>query len=128
MSLPTQGGFWQDKVIANTREKLTDLYHTSPDIVNSDKICLLTYWSEYDSLSDLLGDKWLPFVEWFLDATSATTIARCMRSLKEDGTISLSEKQVEHRQAQENNHRRYWGNGKRLGNNHESVSDSDRGA
>ena len=128
MSLSIQKGFWQDKVIADTKEKLRALYLKSPDIAESDRTCLLQYWSTYENLSALLGDRWKPFVEWFLDATPPATIARCMRSLKEDETIPLTDEQVELRQAQDNTHRKHWGKERRLRNSPERLSDNDRGA
>lgn len=125
MSLPIQKGFWQDAVIANTREKLKDLYYKSPDIAQNEKLCILEFWGQYEGLKQLLGDKWLPFVEWFLNTVSTETITRCLRSLKEDGTITLTPEQTEKREKRETSHRTYWGNEKRLRNGRESLSECD---
>ena len=92
MPLAVQKGFFKDKVIAKTQTKLIELYHKNPEIARSEKRCLLEFWATYEQLSDILGDKWLPFVDWFMDATLPETITRCLRSLKEDGTITLSDK------------------------------------
>jgi len=125
MSLPIQKGFWNDQVIANTREKIRELYHKSPDIAQSEKLCLLEYWSQYEGLSILIADKWPIFIEWFFNTTSPETITRCLRSLKEDGTIALTPEQTEKRQERENSHRKYWGNDKRNGCQKLSERDSD---
>jgi len=126
--LPIQKGFWQDSVIANTREKLRELYYKSPDIAQSEKLCLLEFWSQYEGLSNLLGDKWLSFVEWFLNTTSPETITRCLRSLKEEGIITLTPEQSEKREKRENSHRKYWGNDTRLRNGCERLSERDSDA
>ena len=114
MSLVIQRGFWQDTVMANTREKLAELYHDNPEIAQSDKRCLIEFWSTYEGLSDLLGDKWQGFVEWFLKTTSPETISRCLRALKEDGTITIDPEKAKQRQEQENDWRHYFGSEKRL--------------
>ncbi len=101
MSLVTQKGFWQDTVLATTRQKLAVLYHKQPDIAQSEKQCLLEYWSTYEQLSALLDGNWDKFVDWFTHATSPETITRCLRALKEDGTIQLNTKDEEERQEQQ---------------------------
>ena len=113
MSLVVQKGFWQDTVIANTRNKLAELYSNKPEIAQSEKRCLLEFWSNYEHLSELLGNNWLPFVDWFLGATSPETVTRCLRALKEDGTIAISPEKAKQRHEREQEWRRYWGNGKR---------------
>lgn len=112
MSLTIQKGFWQDTVLANTRQKLAELYHRQPDIAQSEKRCLLEFWSTYEELSALLGGKWQPFVDWFLNSTSPETITRCLRALKEDGTITLNSEDKNQRQEQQEQWRQFWGNNK----------------
>lgn len=126
--LPVQKGFWNDQVIANTREKLRELYYKSPDIAQNEKLCIIEFWGQYEGLRQILGDKWIPFVEWFLNTVSPETITRCLRSLKEDGTIILTPEQTENRERKENGHRRYWGNEKRLRNACESLYNRDSDA
>ena len=109
-----QFGFWQDVYLANTRQKLAELYYLKPEIAQSDKTCLIEYWSAYEGLSDVLGDKSEAFTQWFRNATSPSTIERCLRALKEDGTIQLSHEQAGERQEQEQECRSFWGNQKRL--------------
>ena len=114
MSLTVQKGFWQDSILASTRTKLAELYYKKPDIAKSEKRCLLEYWSNYERLEAILGDKWQEFEEWFIGATSPETITRCLRSLKENGTILVAPKDERRRREQENGWCRYWGNEKRL--------------
>jgi hypothetical protein len=113
MSLTIQKGFWQDSILANTRTKLTEMYYTNPETVKSEKRCLLEYWATYERLDSLLGEKWEVFRDWFTKATSPETITRCIRSLKEDGTIITTGKDKEERREQQNGWCQYWGNHKR---------------
>ena len=114
MSLTIQKGFWQDSVIANTRDRLTELYRTNPDIVKSEKRCMLEFWSSYEQLQTVLDGKWDAFKEWFTNATSPETITRCLRSLKETKTINVTREEEEIRRERENGWCRYWGNEKNL--------------
>lgn len=110
--ITTQKGFWQDKVIAKTQEKLTQLYRDNPDMANSEKDCILEYWLRYEGLDSVLGDKLDSFNCWFKKATSPETITRCLRGLKEDGTIQLTPKGKKQRSEREESWRNYWGNQK----------------
>lgn len=114
MSLPTQLGFWQDKVLADTRSKLTELYQNEPEIAQSEKQCILQFWTNYEGLDSVLEDRWSDFAEWFLGATSPETITRCLRSLKEDGTIQLTPEQKQKRQKREQEWRQQWGRQRKL--------------
>ena len=115
--LNKQLGFFQDTFIANTRDKLAELYNNNPDIAQSEKKCLLEYWSLYEDLSQILADKWSDFADWFMRATSPETITRCLRALKEDGTIAQSPEKAQRRQEREQEYRQFWGNEKRLRDN-----------
>ena len=117
--LTKQFGFWQDTVLANTRQKLAVLYHKQPEIAQSEKQCLLEYWATYEQLSDLLDGNWQKFVDWFTHATSPETITRCLRALKEDGTIKLKPEDKKQRQEQQEQWRQFWGNEKGLRENNE---------
>ena len=110
MSIAVQKGFWQDKVLADTRQKLAQLYFKNPSIAESEKRVILEYWQAYEGLSEVLGDKLPPFISWFLSATSPETITRCLRALKEDGTIKLNPEKLKQRQEHEQEWRSYWGN------------------
>jgi hypothetical protein len=105
-----QKGLWQDKIIDATRAKLADLYEKNPDIIKSEKRCILEYWGTYEDLPSILGDKWEPFKGWFTRATSPETITRCLRALKQDSTISLTNKERNERREREEEYRQYWGN------------------
>ena len=115
MPLTKQLGFWNDTILANTRQKLAEIYFNNPEIAQSEKRCLLEFWSTYESLSELLGDKWQQFVDWFMKATSPETLTRCLRALKEDGTIKLNQEQQEQRKEMSNTWREYWARGKKNG-------------
>ena len=116
MSIAVQKSFFgADKYIADARQKLAELYFNNPEIAQSEKRCLLEFWSTYEDLSQLLGDKWEQFTEWFMKATSPETITRCLRSLREDGTVKLNKEQQEQRQEVSNTWREYWAR-KRKGN------------
>lgn len=112
--LTKQFGFWQDVYLANTRNKLTELYFKNHQVARSEKQCLLEFWSTYEHLSQLLGDKWEPFIQWFNGATSPETITRCLRALKENGTIVLSPEKDRERQESEKAYRSFWGSEKGL--------------
>jgi hypothetical protein len=113
MSLAIQKGFWQDSILASTRTKLAEMYYTNTETVKSEKRCLIEYWATYEQLDSLLGEKWEAFRDWFMKATSPETITRCLRSLKEDGTIRTMDKEREKRRDQQNGWCQYWGNQKR---------------
>ena len=108
--LTKQFGFWQDAYLANARQKLAELYHKNPEIAESEKRVILEYWQEFENLSGILGDKFTHFVSWFLKATSPETITRCLRALKEDGTITVSPEIARKRQEREQECRQFWGN------------------
>lgn len=110
MSIAVQKGFWQDRVLADTRQKLAQLYFKNPKVADSEKRVILEYWQAYEGLSEVLGDKLSSFISWFLSATSPETITRCLRALKEDGTIVLSPEKTKQRQEHEQEWRSYWGN------------------
>jgi len=110
MSLTIQKGFWQDTILANTRNKLAELYHTNPGIADSEKRAILEYWKAYDGLGEILGDKLPQFTAWFFKSTSNETITRCLRALKEDGTIQLASEKIQERQEREQEARQFWGN------------------
>jgi len=108
--LTKQLGFFNDVYLTNTRQKLAELYHTNPSIADSEKKAILEYWKTYDGLEEVLGDKIPQFTAWFFKSTSNETITRCLRALKEDGTIQLSPEKVKQRQEREHQHREYWRN------------------
>ena len=112
MSLTVQKGFWQDNVIANTRLKVAELYRDNPDIMKSEKRCILEFWSRYEGLEVVLGDSLGKFEDWFIGATSPETITRCLRGLKEDGTIELTARGKAQRLEREKTWHSYWGNQK----------------
>ena len=116
VSLVIQKGFWGDTVLADTRRKLAQLYLEKPEIARSDKSCILEFWSNFEGLSSLLGNKWPSFIDWFKNSTSPETITRCLRALKEDGTIRLSPDHKKNRQDSEKQWRTYWGSEKGLTN------------
>ena len=104
-----QLGFFNDVYLANTREKLAELYQTNPSIAESEKRVILEYWKAYDNLSEVLGDKLSRFTDWFFKSTPNETITRCLRALKENGTIKLSSEKEQRRRDRERQHRNYWG-------------------
>jgi len=114
MSIAVQKGFWQDKCLADTRQKLAQLYFKDHDIAESEKRVILEFWQAYEGLAEVLGNKLPAFIEWFRTATSPETITRCLRALKEDGTIELNPEKLKQRQEREQGWRQYWGNEKRL--------------
>ncbi|MFC2024422.1 hypothetical protein ACFLTJ_02445 [Chloroflexota bacterium] len=114
MSIPVQKGFWRDNFLANTRIKMSELYYIDPDAMKSEKQCMLAFWSQYEQLDSILGDKWEAFQDWFNGCTSTETITRCMRSLKEDGTVSVTPNDNSRRRDNAEGWCRYWGNEKRL--------------
>jgi hypothetical protein len=87
LTLMVQKGFWQDNYIGSTKTKLAELYCNNPNIAESEKTCMLEYWSTFENLQNVLCDRWNDFRNWFTGSTSPETITRCLRSLKEDGII-----------------------------------------
>jgi hypothetical protein len=114
MSLAVQKGFWQDKVLADTRQKLAQLYFKNPQIAESEKRVILEFWQAYEGLDLVIRDKLQSFISWFSTATSPETITRCLRALKEDGTIIITPENAKRRQEQEQQWRHYWGNEARV--------------
>ena len=110
MSLAVQKGFWQDKVLADTRQKLAQLYFKNPKIAESEKRVILEFWQAYEGLDLVVRDKLQTFISWFFTATSPETITRCLRALKEDGTIIITPENAKRRQEQEQQWRHYWCN------------------
>jgi hypothetical protein len=103
-----QFGFFQDIYLANAKQKLSELYNKNPNIAESEKRVILEYWKAYDGLTDVLGDKLLQFTAWFFKATSNETITRCLRALKEAGTIPLTPEKIMQRQEKEQQHKDFW--------------------
>jgi hypothetical protein len=103
-----QYGFFQDVYLANTKQKLAELYQQNPSTADSEKRVILEYWKSYDGFKDVLGDKLPQFTAWFFKATSNETITRCLRALREDGTIIQTTKREENRKKQEQTYRQYW--------------------
>lgn len=118
--LTKQLGFFNDVYLANAHQKLAALYHTNPSIVDSEKRAILEFWKAYDGLGEVLGDKLPQFTAWFFKSTSNETITRCLRALKEDGTIKLSPEKIQQRQEQEKEYRQFWGNEARQRERNES--------
>lgn len=117
-SISIQRGFWQDRVLADTRQKIAELYSNNPQIIDNPKQVIIEFWQAYEGLAQVLGDKLAPFIDWFKNATSPETITRCTRALKEDGTILISHEEAKQRREQEKECRSFWGNEKRVrGNN-----------
>ena len=115
--LTIQKGFWQDKFLADTRQKLAQLYLKNPQIAQSEKRVILEFWQSFEGLAGVLGNKLQPFISWFLKATSPETITRSLRALREDGTIAVIPDKEKDRRAQEQALRTYWGNEKRMREN-----------
>ena len=93
--------FGQDKFLGDTRQKLAVLCSRNPRIAESEKRVILEYWKAYEGLAQVLEDRLNPFISWFFKATSPETITRCLRAIKEDGTIVISSEQARHRQERE---------------------------
>jgi hypothetical protein len=74
----------------------------------SEKQVIVNYWLKYEGLDSVLGDKQQDFIDWFNTSTSPETITRCLRALKEDGTIKLSPGKQKQRQKKERQYREYW--------------------
>ena len=111
MSIEVQKGFWgRDKFLADTKQKLATLYYQKPEVFEKEKQVILEYWQTYEGLGNILKDKLPAFTDWFKSITSPETITRCLRSLKEDGTIRLDPEQVQQRQEQEQGWHSFWGN------------------
>jgi hypothetical protein len=102
--------FGPEKVIGDARTKLAELYHYHPEYFDKEKTVILQYWLEFDGLREVLGHRANEFIEWFRNATSPETITRCLRALKEDGTVKLSDKNIKRREERQLDWQKYWGN------------------
>lgn len=110
-SVPIQKGLWLDEHIGNTREKLEELYTNEPQAFQSEKSCIISYWSTFENLSAILGDKWEAFSDWFLKvATSPETITRCRRDMKQTNFIKQTRNEKIERQEKTEQWRQYWRN------------------
>jgi hypothetical protein len=111
MTIAVQTSFLgPDRFIGDTRHKLLHLYHRLPEAFKNEKQILLVYWSHYEGLDEILGDRLEVFTDWLIKtATPPNTISRCHRGLKEDGSIPLAPKEKDHRQEQANGWCNYWG-------------------
>ena len=89
-----------------------EAYRENPEIANSPKLAILAVWKA-EGLGRILGDKLGEFSDFLISASSNETITRCLRSLKEDGTIQLTEEKAKRRQEREQDWRQYWGNERR---------------
>ena len=115
VSIPVQRSmFGPDKYLADTRQKLANLYYKKPGIFEKEKQVILEYWQTYEGLDGILECKLSAFIDWFKSTTSPETITRSLRALKEDGTIRLNQEQKEERKEREQEYRQFWGNEKRL--------------
>ncbi|MFC1966472.1 hypothetical protein ACFLWI_05960 [Chloroflexota bacterium] len=113
--IPVQRGFWgQDKYLADSKQKVAQIYFKNPQIAESEKRVILEYWQQYEGLPQILDGKLSDFISWFLKSTSPETITRSLRALKEDGTIRLNQEQKRERQEKELEYRQFWGNEKGL--------------
>ena len=105
-----QKGFWQDNFIGTTRAKLEELYRNRPKAFEADKETMLAFWSQFENLEFIIGDKFQEFSDWFISrrATSPETISRCCRAMREDGTISSNPEESGQGKEQADNWRKYW--------------------
>ena len=88
MVIAKQAGFWgYDKFIGDTCRKMEHLYENHPEVFDSEKELMLKYCEFFEQLDVILEDKYEPFRQWFLKCTSAETLTRCHRSMKEDNHI-----------------------------------------
>lgn len=112
MSITVQKGFFKDQYLSNVREKLRFLYQRDPSIAHSEKKTILAYWKAYDGLASHVVNDIHAFEEWYLTATSNESITRCLRALREDGTLKASQDEINRRQQQAREYRRFWSEGK----------------
>ena len=111
MPLTVQKGFWgREKFLADTKQKLANLYYQKPEAFEKEKQVILEYWQTYEGLGNILKDKLPAFIDWFMSITSPETITRCLRSIKVDGTVRLGGEQIQQRQEREQEWHDFWGN------------------
>ena len=115
--LTKQLGFFEDVYIGNIRAKLSELCINNPDIVTDERKVLLEYWRTFDNLDSILGDKLPDFLSWWEHATLPETLSRCLRSLKEQGTVKVTHEDELQKHKQEQQWRSFWGNEKGMREN-----------
>lgn len=110
MGLPIQRGFFEDRYLAVAQQKVAELYFKNPQIAENDKRACIEYWQTYEGLGDVLGKKLPTFISWFYGATSTATITRCLRAMKQDGSIQLPQGKRRQREESARNWSQYWSN------------------
>lgn len=99
-----------DEVYGDVRDKIMALYDERPEIIESDRVLILSYWELYDNLPQVLGEKWASFVVWWSEkATNTESIRRSRQSLTENHRLPQSQKLARQREWMERVWRRYWG-------------------
>ncbi|KTB48668.1 hypothetical protein DEALK_15150 [Dehalogenimonas alkenigignens] len=78
-----QKGFWEDEYIGTLVIKLEVIAKNNPEALASDKTTTLEFWTEFNGLQDVLGDKYPPFVDWFNRSPSPSSISRARRLFNE---------------------------------------------
>ena len=79
-----QRGFWNDTYIGSIKQKLEEIRNSNPKAFESEKECVLEYYTVYENLPKILGDEWETFRSWFLKAPSSEAILRARRLIKEE--------------------------------------------
>ena len=111
MTVPIQTSFLGlNKLIARMEEVLLDAYRENPNISDNPREAMLVVW-ESEGLSEILGDKYELFRDFFLKCTTPETISRACRKLKAEGRISETKDKFEERRQQQDIWRKYMGNG-----------------
>ena len=86
--MDTQSGFWESRVLGDASDRFLKLGAQFPDIAQSDRMAVLLYWQEVDSLGQVLGDKLPAFRRWWVSrATPLETLTRCLRGLRAEGLL-----------------------------------------
>ena len=99
-----------EKIIGDVRDKIAHLYQKEPEIANNDTLLQFAFWSEFDGLQHVLGDKYDEFKQWFFsEATKTSSIERSRRSMTEAGTLPQREQVKEGRAIKQEEERKYWG-------------------
>jgi hypothetical protein len=108
--------FGQIQIFGDIEAKLSELYTENPESLTNVKRTILEYWKGYEGLEAVLEDRLPDFESWFLKQdTSTETITRCIRSLKENGTVNVPDNDQVNRQKAQEHHRKYWASRKSKG-------------
>ena len=113
---PIEKKFPEEKRFGDIRQKIVDLYHKNPLVVEDDRLLTFEVWKE-EGLVEVLKQRSIErLMHWFLfEATDGETIRRSRRALTSDKhgppVIEVSEETQKNRRKYSDAWRKHWTEG-----------------